>query len=76
MSWIELNSLSESEIADNFTKDTVVVVLNDHEDGVLEVYNDPNGWIKFDFDIDVVGDVEEMMAQQEFFKKLMKYLKA
>ena len=32
------------------------------------------GYIKFDFDVDVIDDVEEMMAQQEFFKKLMKYL--
>ena len=74
MSWNELYRQSKCEIADNFTKDTVVVVLNDHEDGVLEVYNDPNGYIKFDFDVDVIDDVEEMMAQQEFFKKLMKYL--
>ena len=72
MYWIELNNLSDSEIADNFTKDTLVIVLD--EQGTLEVYNDSNGYIKFDFDHHVFDDPDEYDAQKEFFKKLMKYL--
>jgi len=70
--WIELNSLSESEIADNFTKDTLVIVSN--EQGTLEVYNDSNGYIEFNFDGSF--DPDQMEAQKKFFKKLIKYLGA
>ena len=68
--WIELNSLSESEIADNFTKDTLVIVTN--EQGILEVYNDSNGYVEFNFDGSF--DPDQMDAQKKFFKKLMKHL--
>ena len=70
--WIELNSLSESEIADNFTKDTLVIVTN--EQGILEVYNDSNGYVEFNFDGSF--DPDQMEAQKKFFKKLIKYLGA
>ena len=70
--WIELNSLSESEIADNFTKDTLVIVSN--EQGTLEVYNDSNGYVEFNFDGSF--DPDQMEAQKKFFKKLIKYLGA
>ena len=79
MYWIELNNLSDSEIADNFAKDTLVIVKN--EQGTLEVFNDSNGYVIFDFDSsfdpdpeDSRGFVEKMEAQKKFFKKLMKYL--
>ena len=68
--WIELNSLSKSEIADSFTKDIVVIVTN--EQGILEVYNDSNGYIEFNFDGSF--DPDQMEAQKKFFKKLIKYL--
>ena len=70
--WIELNSLSKSEIADSFTKDIVVVVSNEH--GFSEVLNEPNGYIAFDFNHNVITDPDEMKAQKEFFRKLFKYL--
>ena len=79
MYWIELNNLSDSEIADNFAKDTLVIVRD--EQGRLEVYNDSNGYVVFDFDSsfdpdpeDPRGFVEKMEAQKKFFKKLIKYL--
>tara|TARA_R110000751_G_scaffold293920_1_gene401677 strand:- start:101 stop:319 length:219 start_codon:yes stop_codon:yes gene_type:complete len=72
MDWKYWNSLSESEIADNFTKDILVIVSD--EQGTLEVYNDPNGYIEFNFDGSF--DPDQMEAQKEFFKKLIKYLGA
>lgn len=72
MEWKELNNLSDSEIADCFAKDTLVIVSD--EQGTLEVYNDSNGYIKFDFDHNVFDDPDEYDAQKEFFIKLTKYL--
>tara|TARA_R110000787_G_scaffold113262_1_gene222404 strand:+ start:1022 stop:1240 length:219 start_codon:yes stop_codon:yes gene_type:complete len=72
MDWKYWNSLSESEIADNFTKDILVIVSD--EQGTLEVYNDSNGYIEFNFDGSF--DFDQMEAQKEFFKKLIKYLGA
>ena len=72
MYWIELNILSDSEIADNFAKDTLVIVRD--EQGRLEVYNDSNGYIEFNFDGSF--DPDQMEAQKKFFKKLIKYLGA
>ena len=72
MYWIELNNLSDTEIADNFAKDTLVIVRD--EQGRLEVYNDSNGYIEFNFDGSF--DPDQMEAQKKFFKKLIKYLGA
>ena len=68
--WKYWSSLSKSEIADSFAKDTLVIVTN--EQGILEVYNDSNGYIEFNFDGSF--DPDQMEAQKKFFKKLIKYL--
>ena len=69
--WQYWNSLSKSEIADSFTKDTLVIVKN--EQGILEVYNDSNGYVEFNFDGILDG---QMSAQKKFFRRLMRYLEA
>ena len=69
--WQYWNSLSKSEIADSFTKDTLVIVKN--EQGILEVYNDSNGYVVFNFDGILDG---QMRAQKKFFRRLMRYLEA
>ena len=47
--WKYWSSLSKSEIADSFAKDTLVIVTN--EQGILEVYNDSNGYVEFNAEI-------------------------